>query len=255
MLYSSSMLVPQRRSAILDLVREQGGATVADLARRLEVSESTIRRDLNHLDRQGKLQRVRGGGAAEADEQPFSHVAVRSAPGKDRIGAAAARLVRDRDVVLIDIGTTCAAAARHLRGRKITVVTASLAVVDELREDRAVELIVLGGLLRPSYLSLVGALPLQALAQLSADVAFMGTSGLRPDGMVLDSTGTEVPIKHAIREAAERTCLLATTDKFPGSGLLPVCPATELQAVITTAAPATAPLPSLENTDTEVILV
>ena len=135
------------------------------------------------------------------------------------------------------------------------MVTASLAVVDELREDRAVELIVLGGLLRPSYLSLVGALPLQALAQLSADVAFMGTSGLRPDGMVLDSTGTEVPIKHAIREAAERTCLLATTDKFPGSGLLPVCPATELQAVITTAAPATAPLPSLENTDTEVILV
>ena len=228
------MLVPQRRSAILDLVREQGGATVADLARRLEVSESTIRRDLNHLDRQGRLQRVRGGGAAEADEQPFSHVAVRSAPETDR---------------------TCAAAARHLRGRKITVVTASLAVVDELREDRAVELIVLGGLLRPSYLSLVGALPLQALAQLSADVAFMGASGLRPDGTVLDSTGTEVPIKHAIREAAERTCLLATTDKFPGSGLLPVCPVTDLQTVVTTAAPATDPLPSLESTDTEVIPV
>ena len=210
------MLVPQRRSAILDLVREQGGATVADLARRLEVSESTIRRDLNHLDRQGRLQRVRGGGAAEADEQPFSHVAVRSAPEKDRIGAAAARLGRDRDVVLIDIGTTCAAAARHLRGRKITVVTASLAYassgVDTAAGDRAVELIVLGGLLRPSYLSLVGALPLQALAQLSADVAFMGASGLRPDGTVLDSTGTEVPIKHAIREAAERTCPLATTD-------------------------------------------
>ena len=49
-------------------MREQGGATVADLARRLEVSESTIRRDLNHLDRQGRLQRVRGGGAAEAEE-------------------------------------------------------------------------------------------------------------------------------------------------------------------------------------------
>lgn len=55
------MLPQQRRSAILTLVREKGGASVGDLAARLDVSESTIRRDLNDLDRQGKLQRVRGG--------------------------------------------------------------------------------------------------------------------------------------------------------------------------------------------------
>lgn len=171
----------------------------------------------------------------EADDESFAKVATRHAEEKDRIGALAAGLVRDRDVVLRDIGTTCAAVARHLRGQDVTVVTASLAVVDELRGDRTVELIVLGGLLRPSYLSMVGTLTQQALAQLSADVAFMGTSGVRPDGTVLDSTGTEVPIKQAIRSASERTCLVATSDKFPGSGLLPVCALSGLDAVVTTA--------------------
>ncbi|WP_073329405.1 DeoR/GlpR family DNA-binding transcription regulator [Actinomyces glycerinitolerans] len=247
------MLAQQRRSAIVEMVKESGGVSVADLARALEVSASTIRRDLNALGREGRLRRVRGGGTIEADAQPFAHVAARAAGEKDRVGAAAAGLVRDRDVVLIDIGTTGAAVARHLRGRDITVVTASLAVVDVLREDRHVELIVLGGVLRPSYLSLVGGLTENALAQISADIAFMGTSGVRADGTVMDSTGIEVPVKRALRAAAERTCLVATADKFPGAGLLPVCPINELEVVITTAAPGTAPLPDLAGTATEVL--
>lgn len=247
------MLPQQRRSAILTLVREKGGASVGDLATELDVSESTIRRDLNDLDRQGKLQRVRGGGTSDEDDQPFAHVATRAANEKERVGRAAAALVNDRDVVLIDIGTTCARVARHLRGRDVTVVTASLAVIDELRDDRSTELIVLGGLLRPSYLSMVGTLTEHALSQLSADIAFLGTSGVRPDGTVLDSTGTEVPIKRAIMASSERTCLLATSDKFPGSGLLPVCSAGDIDTFITTTNPTTAPLPLLGSTDTEVL--
>lgn len=248
------MLVQQRRSAIVEMVRAAGGVSVTDLATRLDVSPSTIRRDLNTLDREGRLHRVRGGGAPEEDDTPFERVATVAANEKARVGRAAAGLVRERDVVVLDIGTTCAAVARELRGRDVTVVTASLAVVDELRDDRSVEVIVLGGLLRPSYLSLVGTLTENALRELSADIAFMGTSGVRADGTVLDSTGMEVPVKHAIRQSTERTCLVATSDKFPGSGLLPVCPVTELQAVITTADPTTAPLDNLEGSDTEVLL-
>lgn len=247
------MLPHQRRSEILALVRGSGGASVTDLAHGLGVSESTIRRDLDHLHRQGKLLRVRGGGAVEVDDQPFAHVAARAADERDRVGKAAAALVHDHDVVLVDIGTTCARVARHLRGREVTVVTASLAVVDELREDRAVELIVLGGLLRPSYLSLVGTLTERALSQVSADIAFMGTSGVRDDGTVLDSTGTEVPIKRAILAASRRTCLVATADKFPGSGLLPVCPVRDLGAVVTTADPTIPTLAALAGTSTEVL--
>lgn len=228
--------------AILERVRETGGASVGELALALEVSASTIRRDLDVLHVTGKLQRVRGGGTAEADADSFATVAGRAAGDKDRIGAYAASLVPDRAVVILDIGTSCAAVARHLRGREVTVVTASLAVVDELRDDRGIELLVLGGLLRPTYLSLVGELTLDAIGRLSADVAFLGTSGVRTDGTVLDSTGTEVPIKHAILNRSERRCLLASADKFPGSGVLPVCGVGEFSDVVTTAAPGTAPL-------------
>ena len=249
------MLAQQRRARIVEIVSAAGGVSVTDLAAQLDVSASTIRRDLNTLDRQGALQRVRGGGTVDVEDQPFHRVAERASEEKERIGAAAAALVRDRDVVVLDIGTTCAAVARHLRGRQVTVVTASLAVVDELREDREVELIVLGGLLRPSYLSLVGTLTENALRELSADIAFMGTSGVREDGVVMDSTGTEVPVKHAIRSAAERRCLLATSDKFPGSGLLPVCRLDQLETVVTTVEPTRAPLTDLEGSDTEVLFV
>lgn len=249
------MLAQQRRSKIVELVSAAGGVSVGDLAAHLNVSPSTIRRDLTTLDRQGALQRVRGGGAVEVDDQPFYRVAQRASEEKERIGAAAAALIHDRDVVILDIGTTCAAVARHLRGRHVTVVTASLAVVDELRDDRTVEVIVLGGLLRPSYLSLVGALTENTLRELSADIAFIGTSGVRDDGTVLDSTGTEVPVKHAIRSAAERLCLLATSDKFPGSGLLPVCHLTDLETLITTTDPTHPSLTQLEGTHTEVMFV
>lgn len=247
------MLAQQRRSVIVELVRAHGGVSVTELAASLGVSTSTIRRDLAVLDQQGRLLRVHGGGAPEADDQPFHSVATRSSEEKERVGALAASLVQDRDVVVLDIGTTCAAVARHLRGREVTVVTASIAVVDVLRDDRSVEVIVLGGLLRPSYLSLVGTLTENALRELSADIGFICTSGVREDGFVMDSTGTEVPIKHAVRDAAERTCLLATSDKFPGTGVLPVCRLADLDAVVTTADPTHTPLASLAGTTTEVL--
>jgi len=241
------MLADQRRVAILDLVRERGGASVADLSAALAVSASTIRRDLDALHTTGKLQRVRGGGTAEVeiDVESFATVAGRAAGDKDRIGACAAALVPERAVVILDIGTTCAAVARHLRGREVTVVTASLAVVDELRDDRSIELVVLGGLLRPSYLSLVGSITLDVISRLNADISFIGTSGVRADGTVLDSTGTEVPIKHAIMERSERRCLVASTDKFPGSGLLPVCGVDDFTDIVTTAPGSISPLAQL----------
>jgi DeoR/GlpR family transcriptional regulator of sugar metabolism len=229
------MLADQRRSTIVDLVHESGGVSVHSLAENLSVSASTIRRDLKLLDRAGRLQRVRGGGRVEADREAYETVAYRSSSEKSRIGAYAASLVPDGAIVLVDIGTTCAAIAHHLQGRHVTVVTASLAVVDQLRDDRAVELVVLGGVLRPSYRSLVGALTQQAITQLRADIAFIGASGVDPDGTVLDTTGIEVPIKRTILENSDRNYLTISADKIPGRGVLTVANVTDFSEIITTA--------------------
>ena len=100
--------------------------------------------------------------------------------------------------------------ARHLRGRPVTVMTASLAVVDVLRDDEQVELVVLGGALRRHYLSLVGVLTEDALAQVRADRAFLGASGVRADGQVLDTTGSRCPSSGRSSPPQTRSCCWPT---------------------------------------------
>lgn len=247
------MLTTTRRDAILAELRDHGEVAVGRLAERFGVSTSTIRRDLNLLSKQGRLQRVRGGGSVEPEARPFEAVANDRTANRERIGALAARLVENDDVVILDIGTTVAQVARHLRGRRVTVVTASLAVVDVLRDDPVVELVVLGGVLRRSYLSFVGTLPEQALGQITADIGFLGTSGVRDDGSVLDSTSIEVPIKRAILAASERRVLVADDDKFPGSGLLAVCGPDGIDTVVTSPTSSSPGLETLKSRGTEVI--
>lgn len=232
--YAHYMLPAERRKRILDEVRSSGGLDVVSLSERFQVSKSTIRRDLNLLDAQGKLQRVRGG-TIDVDARTFEQIAPHAAADKQWIGSAAAELVKDGDIVLIDIGTTTAAVAQALFGRRVTVLTASLAVVDILRNSPDTELVILGGVVRSTYLSMVGSLTEQALDQLRADIAFLGTSGVREDMSVMDSTGTEVPIKQSILRNSSSAYLVATPDKFPGSGILKVCSVTQFDGVVTTA--------------------
>lgn len=227
------MLATTRQTTILRRVKETGEASVQDLARIMQVSASTIRRDLNALSADGQLTRVRGGGSVEPDQIPFLDVAERSSESKGRIAVRAAELVADGDVVVLDIGTTTALIARALRGKKITIITASIAVLDELRTDNGIELIMLGGVLRRSYHSLVGPLTESALSQLRATMCFIGTSGIRPDGTVMDSTGIEVPVKRAILASSSSVVLVADETKFPGTGLLSVCSPSDIDTLIT----------------------
>lgn len=247
------MLTTTRQARILTSLRADGQVTVEELADQFGVSASTIRRDLNALSTEGLLRRVRGGGSIEPDRVPFVDVQQQQPEEKSRIANVAAGLVQDGDVVLLDIGTTTALLARALRGRRITVVTSSLAVVDQLRDDDAVELIILGGAMRKNYESMVGALTEQALAQIRATICFLGTSGIRADGTIMDTTGMEVPIKRAMIESSQRVVLLADATKLPGVGLLSVCGPEDLDVVITDAASDAEPMRALRAADVEVM--
>jgi DeoR/GlpR family transcriptional regulator of sugar metabolism len=225
-----------RHAEIMRRVRLSGATSVRDLASQLGVSPSTIRRDLEVLDRDGTLRRVRGGALAEVDadtDRPFAEVAGVDEQDKEAVAGRAAQIVRDGDVVLLDIGTTTMRLARRLRGRRITVVTSSLAVLDVLRADPAVELLLLGGMVRRTYHSLVGVLTEEALRQVCADRVFLGVSGVRPDGQLVDTTLAEVPLKRAMIAAAGQVVLLADRQKFPGTGALRVCGPEDIDVIVT----------------------
>jgi len=125
----------RRRQLILQAVRAGDGAQVADLAAILGVSHMTVRRDLAALTAAGLLTRVHGGAVAAEEEPSFGVTEVERREAKQAIGQAAAVLVEDGQTIMIDIGTTTLALAQQLRGRELTVITSSLAVL--LRASQA----------------------------------------------------------------------------------------------------------------------
>jgi DeoR/GlpR family transcriptional regulator of sugar metabolism len=121
-----------------------------------------------------------------------------------------------------------------LRGRPVTVITSNVAVLDELRGDDAVRLVLLGGVLRRNYQSLVGSLTELALRQVSADIVFLSCTGVRANGHVIDDMAVEAPIKQAMLEGADRSVLVASGNKFPGTGSLRLCALADIETLITT---------------------
>ena len=136
--------------------------------------------------------------------------------------------------MLLDIGTTTMRVAHHLRGRDVTVITSSLAVLDVLRHDTAVNLVLLGGTVRRNFQTLVGALTEDNLAELVADVAVLSCTGIRPDGSIMDDISREATIKRAMIRAADTIVLAAPASKFPGSGSLRVTTLPDVHVLVTT---------------------
>lgn len=235
---------------------ERGSLALRDVAGPLNVSEATVRRDINRLAADGRVRRVYGGASIrEPDEIPFVYSDVTDRDQKRRIADTACRYVTDGDTVILDVGSTVLEIARRLAGRDITVVTSNLAVCDVFRGDAATELVVLGGTVRHNYQSTVGAITESALSHIHADVAFFGTSGVTTSGKMLDTIEAEATIRRRMLVASERHILLASERKFPGTGRHVVCPASDIQVLVTTCQTPTAYLEPFRNANTEIVQV
>jgi DeoR/GlpR family transcriptional regulator of sugar metabolism len=232
------VLAEQRRDQVLAAVRDNNAVQTAMLAARFGVSEVTIRRDLDELAERGLIHRVRGGAlrpGALRYEPPFDQSRTEHAEEKRRVGGRAAGLVQPGDTVIIDIGTTALELARSLHGRDgLTVVTNNLAAYEELIGDDSVDILLLGGMVRRNYRSLVGFLTEESLRGIRADLAFIGISGISDELTLLDTTLEEIPAKRAMIAASNRVVLLAGGSKFRGSGLGRVANIESVHVLITT---------------------
>jgi DeoR/GlpR family transcriptional regulator of sugar metabolism len=250
------MLPDRRHELILRALRADGPTSVAALAAQVGASQATIRRDLIQLEEEGLLKRVYGGAVPiVGEDDPFADVAAVRAEAKDALAAWCAQTVKDGETVLLDIGTTAHRVAHHLHGRSLTVITSNLAVYEELQDDKDVQLILLGGVVRRDYRSLVGYLTEDNLRQIRADRLFLGTSGVLPDGQVLDTTAVEVPVKRAMISASDQVILLADAGKFPGTGMARVCGPDDLDVMVTNAPAHEQTRTSLSEAGVEVVEV
>jgi DeoR/GlpR family transcriptional regulator of sugar metabolism len=210
--------VTERLDLTLRLVRDGGRISLAELADRLAVSQMTVRRDLDELQRQGLVQRVRGGAVALAAGREDAGFAARArwqAATKRRIGQAAAQLVEPGQAVLLDAGTTTAATARYLVDRApLTVAVLSLQAAERLADRPGIRLLVLGGESRPGERSLVGHLTLRLLEELWFDRFLMSIGAVHAELGLSEFAIEDATVKqHALRRA-ERTVVVADATKF-----------------------------------------
>ncbi|MEX2541712.1 MAG: DeoR/GlpR family DNA-binding transcription regulator [Trueperaceae bacterium] len=234
------MLPEQRKRRLLELLTENGGADVAYLARLLDVSPATIRRDLHLLETQGHIKRTHGGAVlphiSTAFEPLHSEKAGRQLEQKRAIARVAARSVSDGEVIVLDSGSTTLALARELKGKRdITVITSDLKIALELCDTPGFGVIILGGSVRPSIYSVIGHAVEESLANLNANSSFIGADAVSLEAGLTNATLEEVPVKRLMRDCGQRAVLLADHTKFGKRSLAKVGDLDDFDEIITDA--------------------
>jgi len=182
-------IVDQRQARLRDLIRTDGFLPIAEICRRLGVSEATARRDLASVAAHGHITRTRGGALADYNASFASHGerATRARTAKGRIARAALKAFPPRGLVFLDAGTTVQAVARLLVNRRsfdgLRIVTNSLPVATMLGGTRGLELHVLGGTFLNRQSALLGRDAVRALTDWHFDAAFLGAEGFDPEGV------------------------------------------------------------------------
>ena len=225
----------ERRIQLLDRLRARGHASVAELSRGMGVTSSTIRRDLRRLERDGRLLRTYGGAALR--ERPASTADLDpQLEAKRRIAAAAAGLVHDGDTIGISSGTTAFEFARLLTERRLTVITNALDVASLLLDRPGIELIVLGGVVRPGMHSMLGHLAELATRELRADTLYMGIGAISLEHGLMNDSVPEILTDRALRRMARTCTVLADASKFEHVATGYVFGLEEVDTVVTDAA-------------------
>ncbi len=254
------LLVEERRRRILQLIEEQGRVTVEELVRQFGVSTVTVRSDLDALAEMGTLQRSHGGAVRSLDGTPDYPVRVKEAlhhEEKNRIGQAAARLIKPNQRVIFDSGSTTAAVARHLKKARpgpVTVVTNSLDIAADLAETPFVSIIMIGGLLRQVSRSFVGPQAEQIMRQVHADHLFLGVDGITLEAGPSTPDILEAQLNSLMVSAADEVTVVCDASKFGRRSLSLICPMNAVHRVITDSSLSPEIAPQLEKLGIQLVL-
>lgn len=231
------MLNEERRRAILEIMNRDGRVLVTELSRQFQTSQVTIRKDLELLHEQRHLHRTHGGALPSRDgalEDPTLREKEQlHRKDKLHIANAAARLVNEGQVVILDSGTTTTAVARALRNfHNLTIVTNAVNIAAELVGTR-VDVILTGGTLRKNSFSLVGPIAEETLRHLSADTLFLGVDGFDVHYGLTTPNLLESKVNRVMVEVAKRVIVVCDSSKFGRRSLSRIGPTSIVHQVIT----------------------
>lgn len=231
------LLASTRRREIMHRLVTDGYVEAKALADELGVDASTIRRDLDALERAGQAQRTHGGARptpGATAKLPYAMKEGERLDEKAAIGIVAAGRVRDGQTVILDSGSTTYEVARALRNHTaLTVITNDLRIAKYIAETPGMRLLVTGGELLGSVFTLVGERAIAFLSDYSADWAFLGADAVDIDAGITNMNTLEVPLKRAMIAAAGNSLVVADSSKFGRRALAKVAGLDEISGVIT----------------------
>jgi DeoR/GlpR family transcriptional regulator of sugar metabolism len=254
------LFLQERLDLILALLQEHGRVSVADLSRQFGVSSVTIRNDLTTLEQQGRLVRTHGGAMTRPNQsmEPPGFVLRKDLhfAEKERIGRAAAALIRDGESVALDASTTAWQIARHLKDRReLTIITNGLFVALEFLDSPGVSVVMPGGALRVASASLVGDEGACILERYHVQKGFFGAGGFTLEEGLTDTNQYEVELKQRMVERSKEVIAVVDSSKWGHVTFASLASVEQLYQVIADNAAPTEMVTALRQRGTLVTLV
>ena len=219
------MASEERRSRLLELVRQRGFASLPELSSEMQVSPSTIRRDLDFLEETGSAQRTHGGVFYTGPSPKLQHFDQRQQADLDKkrcIGKGAEGLIEDGDTILLDGGSTTYELARLLVGRPLQVVTNSLPVANLFTSSDSAELVLVGGYVHTRSGVSLGPYANAMLAELNVRRAVLSVAGIKENGYY-NSNLLLVETERAMMKSADEVIVVVDSTKFGRTSLVHLC--------------------------------
>lgn len=229
------MLVAERHQKIVELVNERLSIRVSELSKIFSVTEETIRRDLEKLEKEHKLKRSHGGAVSiqEESETDFSTREITNIVEKKAIAQEAAKLVESGDRIILDASSTAWYLAQALPDMPLTVLTNSIKVAIELSKKEKIQVISTGGTLLPKSLSYVGPLAERSLETYHVDKTFLSCKGIHLKSGLSDSTESQALLKKRMMDIADQTILMVDSSKFGVRTFVHTAPISDVHHIIT----------------------
>ncbi len=227
-----------RRKKILHLLHEKGQVFVENLSKEFNVSEVTIRNDLDRLEKKNMLIRARGGAMSRETsvgiDPRLSDKNKINFQEKAKIGKQAALLVKESDTIIIDSGSTTAEMVRNLPDfHDLTVITNAMNIANQLMSNQNINMIIPGGYLRKNSQSLVGPLAEKSLRNFNVDKAFLGVDGFDTRSGIFTPNIEEAKLNEIMIEISKEVILLVDSSKFKKRSLAFICSINKISKVIT----------------------
>lgn len=251
------MLAIERRNAILAKLSLEGKVIVSELSLEFDVTEETIRRDLEKLDKEGLAQKTYGGAVLNHGlntDLPFTVRKKSNVEQKERIAEKISQMIHDGDYIMLDSSSTAIYITKYIKNLKnITLITNSVETLIELADKENWNVLSTGGTLKPGALSLLGTTAERMVRSFHVDLAVCSSKGLDLEMGITDSNERDSEIKRAIFSSATRKILAVDSSKFDKISFVRVGDITDVDTIVTDTAPSERWIDYLKDKNVELI--